>query len=62
VIKYDIISAAAEAAGVERQKAMQAVEAIIDALRQDVAQRRTKDKAELEPQRVICPSSESGTG
>jgi hypothetical protein len=34
VIKNDIISAAAEAADVERQKAAQAVETIIDALRQ----------------------------
>jgi DNA-binding protein HU-beta len=34
LIKNDIINAAAEAAGVERQKAAQAVETIIDALRQ----------------------------
>jgi DNA-binding protein HU-beta len=34
VIKIDIINAAVEAAGVDRQKATQAVEAIIDTLRQ----------------------------
>ncbi len=34
MIKNDIVNAVAEAAGVERQKAKQAVETIIDALRQ----------------------------